>query len=60
VIRAISEGSGAPKKALASRLLMTERAFRNRHTSIYQKPGVAKRLDLYIWAIKHPLDAVPD
>jgi len=59
VIRAVVEGSGAPNKTLASRLFVTEHTFRNHLTSIYQKLGVANRLELYIYAIKHQLDMVP-
>ena len=59
VIRAVVEGSGAPNKTLASRLFVTEHTFRNHLTAIYQKLGVANRLELYIYAIKHQLDMVP-
>jgi len=59
VIRAVVEGSGAPNKTLASRLFVTEHTFRNHLTSIYQKLGVANRLELYIYAIKHQLDLTP-
>ena len=52
------EGGGAPNKTLAS-LFVTEHTFRNHLTSIYQKLGVANRLELYIYAIKHQLDMVP-
>ena len=59
VIRAVVEASIAPNKTLASRLFVTEHTFRNHLTSIYQKLGVANRLELYIYAIKHQLDVVP-
>jgi len=59
VIQAVVQGSGAPNKTLASRLFVTEHTFRNHLTSIYQKLGVANRLELYIYAIKHQLDAAP-
>jgi DNA-binding NarL/FixJ family response regulator len=51
------EGSGAANKTLASRLFVTEHTFRNHLTSIYQKLDVANRLELYIYAVKHQLDA---
>ncbi|WP_254787336.1 hypothetical protein [Variovorax sp. OV700] len=38
---------------------MTEHTFRIHLTAIYQKLGVANRLELYIYAIKHQLDAAP-
>ncbi|BEP34622.1 response regulator transcription factor [Variovorax sp. V59] len=59
IIRAVVEGSGAANKTLASRLFVTEHTFRNHLTSIYQKLDVANRLELYIYAIKHQLDAAP-
>jgi two-component system nitrate/nitrite response regulator NarL len=59
VIRALMEDSGARNKTLASRLFVTEHTFRNHLTAIYQKLGVANRLELYIYAIKHQLDVVP-
>jgi DNA-binding CsgD family transcriptional regulator len=43
---------------LTSRLIVTEHTFRNQLTSIYQKLGVANRLELYIYAIKHQPDVV--
>ena len=59
VIRAVVEGSGAANKTLASRLFVNEHTFRKHLTCIYQKLGVASRLELYIYAIKHQLDVVP-
>jgi len=38
---------------------VTEHTFRNHLAAIYQKLGVAKWLELYIYAIKHRLDVVP-
>jgi two-component system nitrate/nitrite response regulator NarL len=57
IICAVVQGSGAANKTLASRLFVTEHTFRNHLTSIYQKLDVANRLELYIYAVKHELDA---
>ncbi|MDQ0571619.1 two-component system nitrate/nitrite response regulator NarL [Variovorax paradoxus] len=57
IICAVVQGSGAANKTLASRLFVTEHTFRNHLTSIYQKLDVANRLELYIYAVKHQLDA---
>ena len=51
----IVEGSGASNKALANQLFITEHTLRNHLTSIYQKLGVANRLELYVYAVKHQL-----
>jgi len=59
IIRTVVAGSGASNKMLAARTFVTEHTFRNHLTSIYQKLGVTNRLELYIYAVKHQLDAAP-
>ncbi|WP_137860666.1 response regulator transcription factor [Variovorax sp. 3P27G3] len=58
IINTVVAGSGASNKALAAKLFVTEHTLRNHLTSIYQKLGVSNRLELYIYAVKHQLDAV--
>jgi len=58
IIHTVVSGSGASNKALAAKLFVTEHTLRNHLTSIYQKLGVSNRLELYIYAVKHQLDAV--
>ena len=55
IIRTIVDGNGASNKTLAGRLFITEHTLRNHLTSIYQKLGVANRLELYVYAVKHQL-----
>ena len=55
IIQAVVEGTGAPNKALAERLFISDHTLRNHLTSIYQKLGVSNRLELYIYAVKHQL-----
>jgi DNA-binding NarL/FixJ family response regulator len=57
IIQTVVTGSGASNKALAAKLFVTEHTLRNHLTSIYQKLGVTNRLELYIYAVKHQLDA---
>jgi two-component system nitrate/nitrite response regulator NarL len=57
VIRTVVRGSGASNKALATQTFVTEHTLRNHLTSIYQKLGLVNRLELYIYAVKHHLDA---
>ncbi|MDC8759241.1 response regulator transcription factor [Janthinobacterium sp. hw3] len=54
IIGAIVEGSGAPTAVLAQRLFISEHTLRNHLTSIYQKLGVSNRLELYVYATRHP------
>jgi DNA-binding NarL/FixJ family response regulator len=58
IIRTVVHGSGACNKTLAAQAFVTEHTLRNHLTSIYQKLDVANRLELYIYAVKHHLDAV--
>ena len=55
IIHAIVEGSGAPSKALAERLFISDHTLRNHLTAIYHKLGVSNRLELYVYAVKHQL-----
>jgi DNA-binding NarL/FixJ family response regulator len=47
-------------KILAQRLFISEHTLRNHLTSIYQKLGVANRLELYVYAVRHGLCAPHD
>lgn len=58
IIRTVVRGCGASNKTLAAQTFVTEHTLRNHLTSIYQKLDVANRLELYIYAVKHHLDAV--
>jgi two-component system nitrate/nitrite response regulator NarL len=53
IVAVIVEGNGAPNKELASRLFIAEPTLRNNLTTIYQKLGVANRLELYVYATRH-------
>jgi two-component system, NarL family, nitrate/nitrite response regulator NarL len=55
VIALIVQGKGAMNKDLAERIFISERTLRNHLTTIYQKLGVANRLELYVYATKHSL-----
>ncbi|BEP67693.1 MULTISPECIES: response regulator [unclassified Variovorax] len=58
IVRTVVHGSGASNKTLAGQAFVTEHTLRNHLTSIYQKLGVTNRLELYIYAVKHHLDAM--
>lgn len=55
IIRTVLDESGAPNKAIANKLFISEHTLRNHLTSIYQKLAVANRLELYVYASKHRL-----
>lgn len=55
VISLIVQGKGAMNKDLAERIFISERTLRNHLTTIYQKLGVANRLELYVYATRHGL-----
>lgn len=57
IISMVVEGNGAVNKELAQRAFIAEATLRNYLTSIYQKLGVANRLELYVYATKHGLGA---
>lgn len=51
IVKTIVAASGAPNKAIAKQLFMSEHTLRNHLTSIYQKLGVSNRVSLYAYAI---------
>ena len=53
IIQTILAGHGAGNKVLAARLFISEHTLRNHLSSIYHKLGVASRLELYVYALKH-------
>jgi DNA-binding NarL/FixJ family response regulator len=53
IVAVVVEGNGAPNKELAARLFIAEPTLRNNLTTIYQKLGVANRLELYVYATRH-------
>lgn len=55
VIGMLVAGQGALNKELADRAFISERTLRNHLTAIYQKLGVANRLELYVYAVKNQL-----
>lgn len=55
IVGVVVDGNGAANKELAQRLFIAEHTLRNNLTSIYQKLGVANRLELYVYAVKHGL-----
>ena len=55
IIEAVVQGRGAPNKALAARLFISEHTLRNHLSSIYHKLGVGNRLELYVYATRHQL-----
>jgi DNA-binding NarL/FixJ family response regulator len=59
IVAVVVEGNGAPNKELASRLFIAEPTLRNNLTTIYQKLGVANRLELYVYATKHGMTSAP-
>ncbi|WP_432380558.1 response regulator [Duganella sp. P38] len=55
IVALVVEGNGAPNKELAAKLFIAEPTLRNNLTTIYQKLGVANRLELYVYATRHGL-----
>lgn len=55
IIESIVSGNGAPNHLLAQSLFISEHTLRNHLVSIYKKLGVANRLELYVYAVKHQL-----
>jgi DNA-binding NarL/FixJ family response regulator len=55
VIGMLVKGNGALNKELAEKAFISERTLRNHLTTIYQKLGVANRLELYVYATRHAL-----
>jgi DNA-binding NarL/FixJ family response regulator len=58
IVAVVVEGNGAPNKELASKLFIAEPTLRNNLTTIYQKLGVANRLELYVYATRHGMTNV--
>jgi DNA-binding NarL/FixJ family response regulator len=57
IVAVVVEGNGAPNKELAAKLFIAEPTLRNNLTTIYQKLGVANRLELYVYATRHSVSA---
>lgn len=55
IITSIVKGNGALNRSLAQSLFISEHTLRNHLVSIYKKLGVANRLELYVYAVKHHL-----
>jgi len=55
VINATVTHSGSANHVLAKQLFISEHTLRNHLTSIYRKLGVASRLELYVYAVRHAL-----
>ena len=55
IIASIVRGNGALNRSLAESLFISEHTLRNHLVSIYKKLGVANRLELYVYAVKHRL-----
>jgi two-component system nitrate/nitrite response regulator NarL len=55
ILNATVEHSGSANHLLAERLFISEHTLRNHLTSIYRKLGVASRLELYVYAVRHAL-----
>ena len=53
IVDAIVAGSGMSNKALAESLFISEHTLRNYLVTIYKKLGVANRLELYVYAVRH-------
>jgi DNA-binding NarL/FixJ family response regulator len=55
IVAIVVASNGAANKELAAKLFIAEPTLRNNLTSIYQKLGVANRLELYVYATRHGL-----
>lgn len=55
IIASIVQGNGALNRSLAQSLFISEHTLRNHLVSIYKKLGVANRLELYVYAVRHSL-----
>ena len=59
IIVVIASNPGANAKAIAEMLYISESTLRNHLTAIYEKLGVANRVELFASALKHGLDKPP-
>lgn len=59
IVQAVVNSNGAGNKELAQQLFIAEPTLRNYLTSIYQKLGVANRLELYVYGTRHQLGEAP-
>jgi two-component system nitrate/nitrite response regulator NarL len=55
IVNAAVEHSGSANHVLAERLFISEHTLRNHLSSVYRKLGVASRLELYVYALRHGL-----
>lgn len=55
IAAAIVAGNGMTNKALAESLFISEHTLRNYLVSMYKKLGVSNRLELYVYASRHPI-----
>ncbi len=60
IISAIMNQAGAINRVIAEMLHITEHTLHNHLTSIYEKLGVANRLELYVYANKHDLRQITE
>ena len=59
MLNLLARDTSSTGKALAHRLHISENTFRNHLTSIYSKLGVANRVELYAYALRHGIGAMP-
>lgn len=55
IVKALVEAADAPNKVLAQKLFMGEHTLRNHLSIIYEKLGVASRIQLYLYAVEKGL-----
>ena len=60
IIALTASNAGATAKAIAEKLHISEHTLRNHLTSIYEKLGVANRLELFAFAHQHKLAKAQD
>ena len=53
VVQALVAGNGAPNKAIAEHLFISEHTLRNHLVAIYRKLDVSSHLELYVYALRH-------
>jgi DNA-binding NarL/FixJ family response regulator len=56
IVTAVAAAPGVNNRELAKQLFMSEHTLRNHLSAIYQKLGLANRLQLYVYALKYGLD----